>query len=96
MYGCSVWCSQGKGRVTDLRAPVSLLAAYSSSVSNDLVILPDNCLYTVTKHFVFLTIICIYAIMDVHCYNFDQWLCVLKLQLGQVWETTFHCCQVYT
>lgn len=51
MYGCSVWCSKGKGRVTDLRAPVSLLAAYSSSVSNDLVILPDNCLYTVNKAF---------------------------------------------
>lgn len=36
MYGCSVWCSQGKGRFTDLRAPVSLLADRSSSVINDL------------------------------------------------------------
>lgn len=36
MYGCSVWCSQGKGRFTDLCAPVSLLADRSSSVINDL------------------------------------------------------------
>lgn len=72
MYGCSVWCSQGKGRVTDLRAPVSLLAAYSSSVSNDLVILPDNCLYTVNKAF------CIF--------NYYLYLCNYGCSLLQFWS----------
>lgn len=74
MYGCSVWCSQGKGRFTDLRAPVSLLADRSSSVINDLSSYQITVyIQRVTKHFVILIIMySIYAIMDVHCYNFDQ------------------------